>query len=222
MTDPWVAGIGGGCFAHYDARTHRVSTLDGRETTPAAAGPNRFIDPSTGKGADLRPSQLVARAGFAVGPTSREQPRENAKRFGQFASTSALFLPGGALPAVGSTLRNDDLASTYEQIGRRGIRAPYGGGIGQNVVHTVQNLPLASGATLKPRPGRMTLGDLWDSSVLDQPPTHVRSRGDDVHGRGPARTRAPRPPGEGNNRPKFKLGLPAAARASPEALRPSR
>ncbi|HZR54433.1 MAG TPA: gamma-glutamyltransferase, partial [Streptosporangiaceae bacterium] len=41
VTDPFVAGIGGGGFlAYYDARTRHVYTIDGRETTPASAGPN--------------------------------------------------------------------------------------------------------------------------------------------------------------------------------------
>lgn len=43
VTEPYSAGIGGGgYFVHYDARKRRVSTLDGRETAPAAAGPETF------------------------------------------------------------------------------------------------------------------------------------------------------------------------------------
>ncbi len=50
VTDPFVAGIGGGGYlVYYDARTHRITTIDGRETTPASANQNLFIDPSTGK-----------------------------------------------------------------------------------------------------------------------------------------------------------------------------
>ncbi len=50
VSDPYVAGIGGGgYFVYYDARTHRVYTIDGRETTPASADQNLFIDPSTGQ-----------------------------------------------------------------------------------------------------------------------------------------------------------------------------
>jgi len=38
VTDPFSAGIGGGgFFVHYDARSGRVSTLDGRETAPRSA-----------------------------------------------------------------------------------------------------------------------------------------------------------------------------------------
>jgi gamma-glutamyltranspeptidase / glutathione hydrolase len=50
VTDPFVAGIGGGGYlVYYNARTHQVSTIDGRETAPRLANANLFIDPSTGK-----------------------------------------------------------------------------------------------------------------------------------------------------------------------------
>ncbi len=50
VTDPYVAGIGGGgYFLFYDARTHRVSTVDGRETTPRAGSDTMFVDPATGE-----------------------------------------------------------------------------------------------------------------------------------------------------------------------------
>src|SRR5436305_5216020 len=50
VTDPYVAGIGGGgYFVYYDARTHRVSTIDRRQTAPRAFRPDIFIDPATGQ-----------------------------------------------------------------------------------------------------------------------------------------------------------------------------
>jgi gamma-glutamyltranspeptidase/glutathione hydrolase len=49
VTVPFVAGPGGGGFmVIYDARTHRVTTIDGRETCPAACTSTMFIDPTTG------------------------------------------------------------------------------------------------------------------------------------------------------------------------------
>jgi gamma-glutamyltranspeptidase/glutathione hydrolase len=222
VTDPYVAGIGGGgYFVYYDARARRVFTIDGRETTPAAAGANLFIDPATGTplsfatavtsglsvgvpgtlatwkralerwgrfplAADLRPAEQVAKSGFVVDPTIREQTRENAGRFAQFGPTRALFLPGGQLPAVGSKLRDPDLARTYAQIGRHGISAFYGGPIGRDVVRTVHRLPLAPGATLPPRPGLMALSDLKRYSALNQAPTHVNYRGVDVYSIAPS------------------------------------
>jgi gamma-glutamyltranspeptidase / glutathione hydrolase len=222
VSDPFVAGIGGGGYlVYYNARTHRVSTIDGRETTPRLANQDLFIDPATGqplafpvavtsglsvgvpgtlmtwqKALDewgtqslarlLRPAERVARDGFIVDPVFREQVRENAFRFDQFSSTSQLFLPGGQLPAVGSVFRNPQLASTYAQIGHEGVGDFYGGQIGRDIVGTVEHLPLAPGATLTPRPGLMRIGDLRDYAALEQAPTHVRYRGDDVYGMAPS------------------------------------
>lgn len=222
VTDPYVAGIGGGGYlVYYDARTHQVTTIDGRETTPAADSSTLFIDPSTGKpysfptavtsgisvgvpgtlmtwqqalnrwgrfnlATDLKPAEQVADLGFPVTATLREQTRENAFRFDQFSSTSALFLPGGDLPVVGSTMRNPDLAATYRQIGRQGVRALYGGSIGADVVNTVHHLPLVPGATLVPIPGAMRLSDLARYRAPYQAPTHVNYRGYDVYGMAPS------------------------------------
>jgi gamma-glutamyltranspeptidase/glutathione hydrolase len=50
VTVPWVAGPGGGGFmVIYNARTHAVTTIDGRETCPAACNTSMFVDPATGK-----------------------------------------------------------------------------------------------------------------------------------------------------------------------------
>ncbi|HEY0804087.1 MAG TPA: gamma-glutamyltransferase [Pseudonocardiaceae bacterium] len=222
VTDPYVAGIGGGGYlVYYDARTHHVTTIDGRETAPAGATANLFIDPATGKplafptavtsglsvgvpgnlmtwqqalnrfgrfslAHDLRPAERVADRGFVVNATIREQTRENAFRFDQFGSTAALFLPDGQLPAVGSVLRNPDLADTYRQIGRQGVGALYGGPIGADIVRTVHNLPLAPGATLVPRAGAMALSDLAGYTAPFQAPSHVNYRGFDVYGMAPS------------------------------------
>ncbi|MFE0009374.1 gamma-glutamyltransferase, partial [Streptomyces erythrochromogenes] len=43
VTEPYSAGIGGGgYFVYYDARSHRVHTVDGRETAPATATATLF------------------------------------------------------------------------------------------------------------------------------------------------------------------------------------
>jgi gamma-glutamyltranspeptidase/glutathione hydrolase len=222
VTDPFVAGIGGGgYFVYYDASTHSVYTIDGREAAPAADNSSLFIDPATGKplpfptavtsglsvgvpgtlmtwqraldrwgrfdlSADLRPAERAALSGFPFDATLQEEDRENAFRFNQFSSTSALFLPGGQLPAAGSLMRNPDLARTYREIGRDGIGAFYGGPIGADVVNTVHDLPLAPGATLTPRPGPMTLSDLAGYSTVLRDPTHVRYRGYDVYSMAPS------------------------------------
>jgi gamma-glutamyltranspeptidase/glutathione hydrolase len=64
VTDPYVAGIGGGgYFVHYDARRHKVSTIDGRETAPAADGPSMFLDAN----GSPRPFPTAVTSGLSVG-----------------------------------------------------------------------------------------------------------------------------------------------------------
>ncbi|UOQ87699.1 gamma-glutamyltransferase [Agromyces endophyticus] len=49
VTEPYSAGIGGGgYFVYFDAATGEVTTIDGRETAPAAMQSDAFIDPATG------------------------------------------------------------------------------------------------------------------------------------------------------------------------------
>jgi gamma-glutamyltranspeptidase/glutathione hydrolase len=134
----------------------------------------------------LRPAERVAFKGFPVDATFREQVRENAFRFTQFSSTRDLFMPGGQLPVVGSTFRNPDLAHTYQEIGRRGVGYFYGGGLGGDIVSTVEHLPLVPGATITPRPGLMRIGDLGGYAALIRAPTHVNYRGYDVYGMAPS------------------------------------
>ena len=221
VTDPYVAGIGGGgYFVFYDARRHRVFTIDGRENTPAAGDERMFLDASGtplpfptavtsglgvgvpgnlatwqraldrwgrfSLGENLRGAIEVADRGFVVDATFREQTRQNQTRFAQFSSTRDLFLPGGALPVVGSVLRNPDLADTYREIARHGIRTLYGGGIGRDTVTAQRDLPLAPDATLVPISGRMTLADLRGYRTIDRDPTHVSYRGLDVFGMAPS------------------------------------
>jgi gamma-glutamyltranspeptidase / glutathione hydrolase len=53
VTVPWVAGPGGGGFmVIYNARTHSVTSIDGRESCPAACTSTMFVDPATGKPMD--------------------------------------------------------------------------------------------------------------------------------------------------------------------------
>ncbi|MEG3123178.1 gamma-glutamyltransferase [Sphingomonas sp. GB1N7] len=47
LVEPQSSGIGGGAFlTFYDAKTKRVSVFDGRETAPAGATPDMFLDDS--------------------------------------------------------------------------------------------------------------------------------------------------------------------------------
>ena len=45
LVEPQSSGLGGGAFmTYYDAATRRVTVYDGRETAPAGATPDMFLD----------------------------------------------------------------------------------------------------------------------------------------------------------------------------------
>ena len=225
VTEPYVAGLGGGGFmVIYLAHSHRVITIDGRETAPGRFAPNAFIDPATGKPipfypqrvtsgmavgvpgtlatwelarqrygtmslrALLQPAAALADRGFVVDQTFHDQTLQNLPRLGAFAASRALFLgPDGQPPAVGSVLRNPDLARTYRLLERRGQTAFYHGPIGNAVVlaadypHPVFPNPLGFAVT----GGVMRRADLAAYAARARTPTHVVYRGLDVYGMGP-------------------------------------
>src|SRR3954468_10969476 len=127
VTEPYSTGVGGGgYFVYYDAKTHRVQTIDGRETAPKLMPHDAFIDPSTGKAynftpelvtsgvsvavpgtpatweralqrwgrrslaKNLQPAIDIARRGFVVDATFKQQTEDNALRFKAFPATAAL------------------------------------------------------------------------------------------------------------------------------------
>jgi gamma-glutamyltranspeptidase/glutathione hydrolase len=222
VTEPYVSAIGGGGYlTYYDARTHKVSTFDGRETGPAKMTRDFFIDPKTGKplsfdeavtsglsvgvpgtlatwdtalrrfgtrrlGTLLRPAIKLARHGFTVDQEFYDQTQVNAARFQDIVPTRELFLPGGKPPAVGSTFRNPDLASTYQEIARRGIGWFYGGGLGKEIAATTQHPPVDPTATRNVRPGVVSSSDIGRYRVVPRDPTHVGYRGLDVYGMAPS------------------------------------
>jgi gamma-glutamyltranspeptidase / glutathione hydrolase len=134
----------------------------------------------------LRPAIQVADRGFLVDQTFQQQVSDNRAAFSQFSSTSALYLSGGELPAVGSTFRNRDLAQTYRLLSKQGMDAFYHGELAADIVRTVQQPPLAAALpetwAFPIRPGKMKASDLAAYDVRTPRPTHMRYRGYDVYG----------------------------------------
>jgi gamma-glutamyltranspeptidase/glutathione hydrolase len=133
----------------------------------------------------LAPAAWLARRGFVVDQTFRQQTADNEARFRDFPATRALFLPNNQLPVVGSRLRNPDLARTYDELGARGVKALYNGPIGRDVVRTAQRPPVDPAATRKVRPGLITNADLRAYYAPFRAPTRVSYRGLDVYGMAP-------------------------------------
>lgn len=134
----------------------------------------------------LKPAERLARKGFTVDATFRQMTADNEKRFRDFPDTARIFLPGGRLPAVGSTLKNPDLARTYQLLGRKGVGAVYGGELGRDIVSTVRKPPVAHGTSRVVRPGDLTERDLRAYTLERPAPTHTTYRGLDVYGPGPS------------------------------------
>ncbi|MEV0745662.1 gamma-glutamyltransferase [Streptomyces sp. NPDC050273] len=134
----------------------------------------------------LKPAEKLARDGFVVDGTFRSQTEGNRARFADFPATRKLFLPGGALPEVGSVFKNPDLARTYEEVGRKGVDALYRGKLADDIVRTVRNPPVDPASARVVRPGDLTAKDLRSYRALRQAPTKTGYRGLDVYGMAPS------------------------------------
>ncbi|MCC3651009.1 gamma-glutamyltransferase [Streptomyces sp. S07_1.15] len=134
----------------------------------------------------LRPAQRIARHGFTVDETFRQQTAANEERFRDFPASAELFLPGGEPPVVGSTLRNPDLARTYGELARGGGRALYRGELARDITDTVRRPPVRPGAGRDPRPGDLTTADLREYRTKRQAPSRTEYRGFGVYGMAPS------------------------------------
>lgn len=99
VTEPFSSGIGGGgFFVYYDARTGEVSSLDGRESAPASAAEDRFLDPETREPLAFLDARV---SGLSVGtPGTLATWDEALDRWGRF-SLSRNFGPAIDLAADG-------------------------------------------------------------------------------------------------------------------------
>ncbi|MYR42744.1 gamma-glutamyltransferase [Streptomyces sp. SID5910] len=134
----------------------------------------------------LEPAERLAQGGFTVDDTFRSQTAANEQRFRSFPDTAKLFLPGGRLPAVGSTFKNPDLARTYQELGRKGVGAIYHGELGKDIVATVNKPPVDPASGWNARPGDLSAKDLAAYRAKLQAPTKTSYRGLDVYSIAPS------------------------------------
>lgn len=100
VTDPFSAGIGGGGFlVYYDARTGQVHTLDGRETAPATADQNLFLE----NGKPLAFADAVT-SGLSVGIPGTPATWQDALRKWGSRSLSSMLKPAEQLARSGFTI----------------------------------------------------------------------------------------------------------------------
>ncbi|GAB3556729.1 gamma-glutamyltransferase [Arthrobacter alkaliphilus] len=109
VTEPYSAGIGGGgYFVFYNAKTGKVSTIDGRETAPAAMSHDAFIDPKTGKPYNFTPELVTS--GVSVGVPGTAATWERAlERWGTLSLGDALQ------PAIKVATRGFVVDPTFRQ-----------------------------------------------------------------------------------------------------------
>src|SRR4051794_6314811 len=134
----------------------------------------------------LKPAARLARRGFVVDQTFRQQTLDNQKRFEAYTTTPKLFLPGGDAPKVGSVFRNPDLARTYRLLGRKGIRAFYHGRIARQIARLVRRPPKSPTTDFPVPAGHMRFRDIARYHTILRAPTHVRYRGYHVYGMAPS------------------------------------
>ncbi|MEU6219313.1 gamma-glutamyltransferase [Streptomyces sp. NPDC047022] len=137
-------------------------------------------------GTVLKPAERIARDGFTVDDTFRSQTASNETRFRYFPDTAQLFLPGGQLPAVGSTFKNPDLARTYEELGSKGIGAIYHGDLGRDIVATADKPRVDPASGWNARPGKLSARDLAAYGAKLQAPTKTSYRGLGVYSIAPS------------------------------------
>ncbi|MDO5500624.1 MAG: gamma-glutamyltransferase, partial [Propionibacteriaceae bacterium] len=130
----------------------------------------------------LQPAEEIARRGFVVDQGFANNVANNAERFSMFPETVRVFMPGGEPPAVGSTLRNPDLAETYRRLRTRGMDAFYRGPLARAIVAEAQRPSTADGVSVFS--GQLTLADLQRYSARVLEPTRSRYYDYEVFGMG--------------------------------------
>jgi gamma-glutamyltranspeptidase/glutathione hydrolase len=100
VTDPFSAGVGGGGFlVYYNARTHQVQTLDGRETAPKTAEENLFVE----NGKPLPFADAVT-SGLSVGTPGTPATWRDAARTWGTRPLASLLAPAAGLARTGFTV----------------------------------------------------------------------------------------------------------------------
>jgi gamma-glutamyltranspeptidase/glutathione hydrolase len=166
VVHPEAGNIGGGGFMLVRLADGAVHALDYRETAPASATRDMYLDedgeptersvtghlsagvPGAVAGLTeaqrrfgrlplatvIAPAIRLARDGFVVDDYRSESIADDSARLVLFPASRASFLPNGARPTPGSTLRQPDLAGTLEAIRDHGADGFYRGRVADLIV----------------------------------------------------------------------------------------
>lgn len=198
VVEPHMSGLGGdGFYHHWSAKTGRAETFAGTGQAPAAAtiaryraeggipldGPLAIQTP--GKlaglaalhaahgaktwGALFGPAVEAARDGFAATHALRHFCGETQRRIGADATSSAIFLPGGAPLTVGAVVTQPALAATLQRIAAEGPADFYRGALARDIAADMASI----GALVAE-------GDLAAVQPLLAPPVGIAWRGFEV------------------------------------------
>lgn len=117
LVEPQSSGIGGGAFLLYwDAQSKTLHTIDGRETAPASAKPERFLEPD---GSKMKFSKAVI-GGQSVGVPGTLRLLDMAhQKFGK-TQWKALFAPAIELAENGFNI-SPRLAGAIRSAQKRGL-----------------------------------------------------------------------------------------------------
>lgn len=213
LVEPQSSGLGGGGFLlHWSAETKDITSLDGRETAPAAAGPEMFLD------RDGKPLPFFSAVvgGLSVGtPATLRLLAEAHRRFGRkpFAEllrpAIALAEAGfpvsprlaGLIAAEGDRLKHDPVVAGYffDDAGKplaagSLLRNPEYAALlrliaehGEDAFYKgdVANDIVAKIAGDAQNPGRLTAEDLSNYTVIEREPVCGAAFGYEVCGMGP-------------------------------------
>ena len=152
VTVPFVAGPGGGGFmVIYNARTHTVTTIDGRETCPSACTTNLFVDPTTGQ-----PMNYTAASDQ---PLSTGVPSNVATWATAVREFGRLSLGADLQPAIGVAKRGFAVNFDFNQLEQSGLS-------------TLQAYPASRSLLLTPSGDPLPVGTL---AARSGPRAHLRA-----------------------------------------------
>jgi gamma-glutamyltranspeptidase/glutathione hydrolase len=142
VTIPFVAGPGGGGFMIiYDAKTHRVTTIDGRETCPAACTSKLFVNRRTGKPMDYENASsqpLSTGVPSMVATWAKAVKLYGARRFG-----------ADLQPAIGIARRGFRVDRDFVQLERSGLKLLRAYPASRSLFLTKAGQPLPVGSVLR-------------------------------------------------------------------------